>query len=125
MYPGKRSCSIATPQPDLASTHASTVIGSATQNRALVRFEGQSLGISRQEFNLIGIAEHGYQGGIAVQQSAFGRAEVDALLQSFKELRKSAFLLALLGNIARQNTGAHHLVTLDDGVENAIEVKNA
>ena len=50
------------------------------------------------------------------------RTEVDALLQSFEELREAALLFPLLGDIAGEHTGAHNFTALDDGVQHAVVV---
>ena len=69
--------------------------------------------------------QHGNQSRVHIQELAFGRAEVHSLLQSLEKLRETLLFFALIGHVVSQDACPHHFVCFDDGIEDAIEIKNA
>ena len=92
------------------------IVGASPQYRVLIRTGVQGFWVQPEKFVLVLVSENTHQSRVGVEQLPFRRTEINAFLQSFKQLGKTAFLLALLGHITSQCACANNLVSLDDGI---------
>ena len=109
---------------DLPRAYAAPIVGVSSQHRFLPAVGVQPAGIERQQFLFTPVPQHANQGGIGVEQSPLGGTDVNAFLQTFKQLGKALFFFAFFGHVPSQAAHAHHFVILHDRVQHAFEVAN-
>src|SRR5450755_4533352 len=120
-----RDPAIFSSQSNLARASSSTLTTRAAQHGLRTRIDAQLFRSQVQQISFAVVTENRYQRRIHLQQLPFGTADVNALLQRLEQLRKALLLLAIPGNIARQNARARDVTTLHDRIYDTIVVTTA